>query len=64
MNLTLANFIMLGLGLTAFAVGVALLVRRGGSDPARQARLIAGTMALALGLVLSISAFALKGVRS
>ncbi|MEO7409707.1 MAG: hypothetical protein ABIU10_00085 [Sphingomicrobium sp.] len=62
--LTLTNLIMLGLGLIAFAVGVALLVRRGGSEPARQARLLAGTMALALGLVLSISAFALKGVRS
>ncbi len=33
---------MLGLGLIAFAIGIALLVRRGGSEPARQARLIAG----------------------
>ena len=62
--MTLTNLIMLGLGFLAFAIGVALLVRRGGSESARQARLIAGTMALALGLVLSISALALKGVRS
>ena len=54
---------MLGLGLTAFAVGIALLVRRGSSEPARQARLIAGTMALALGIFLSIFAFGLKEVR-
>ncbi len=57
------NLLMLGLGLIAFAVGVALLVRRGGSEPARQARLLAGTMALSLGIVLSIFAFGLKGVR-
>ena len=64
MNLTGANLIMLGLGLTAFAIGIALLVRRGGSEPARQARRIAGTMALALGIFLSIFAFGLRGVRS
>ena len=62
--MTFANLIMLGLGLTAFAVGIALLVRRGGSEPARQARLIAGTMALALGIILSIFAFGLREVRS
>ncbi len=61
--MTLANLIMLGLGILALAIGIALLARRGGSGPARQVRLIAGTMAMALGLVLSISAFALKGVR-
>ena len=60
----LANLIMLGLGLTAFAVGVALLARRGGSEPAIHARRIAGTMALALGIFLSISALGLRGVRS
>ncbi len=62
--MTPANLIMLGIGLLALAIGVALLSRRGGSDAAIQIRRLAGTMALALGLVLSISAFALKGVRS
>ena len=62
--MTLANLIMLALGLLAFAVGVALLVRRGGSEPARHARRIAGMMALALGIFLSIFAFGLKGVRA
>ena len=61
--MTLANLLMLGLGLIAFAIGAALLARRGGSEPARQVRLIAGTMALALGIFLSIFAFGLRGVR-
>ena len=62
--MTLANLIMLGLGLLAFSIGVALLARRGGSEPAIHARRIAGTMALALGIVLAIFAFGLRGVRS
>lgn len=62
--MTLANFIMLGLGLLAFAIGVALLARRGGSAQAVTARRIAGTMALSLGIILSIFAFGLRGVRS
>ena len=62
--MTLANLIMLGLGLIAFAIGVALLARRGGSEPAIHARRLAGTMALALGIFLSIFAFGLRGVRS
>ena len=62
--MTTANLIMLGLGILALSVGTALLVRRGGSAAAVQVRRLAGTMALALGLVLSISAFALKGVRN
>ena len=62
--MSLANLIMLGLGLLAFAIGVALLARRGGSERAVQARRIAGTMALALGIVLAIFAFGLRGVRS
>ena len=62
--MSLANLIMLGLGLLAFAIGVALLARRGGSEPAIHARRIAGTMALALGIVLAIFAFGLRGVRS
>ena len=64
MTLTGANLIMLALGLIAFAVGVALLARRGGSEPALHARRLAGTMALALGIFLSIFAFGLRGVRS
>lgn len=62
--MTTASLIMLGFGVIAFAVGVALLVRRGGSEPARQARLTAGTMALALGIFLSIFAFGLREVKS
>ena len=63
-RMTLANLIMLGVGILALAIGAALLARRGGSDAVVQVRRLAGTMALALGAVLSISAFALKGVRS
>ena len=62
--MTPANLVMLGLGLLAFAIGVALLARRGGSAPAIHARRIAGTMALALGIFLSIFTFGLRGVRS
>ncbi len=62
--MTTANLVMLGLGLTAFAVGVAWLARRGGSEAAVHARRLAGTMALALGIFLSIFAFGLRGVRS
>ena len=61
---TLPLSLMLGLGLTAFAIGVALLARRGGSEPAVHARRIAGMMALALGIFLSIFAFGLRGVRN
>ena len=63
-KMTLANLIMLGIGILALAIGAALLARRGGSEAAIHVRRLAGTMALALGAVLSISAFALKGVRS
>ena len=63
-KMTLANLIMLGIGLLALAIGVALLARRGGSEGAIHARRLAGTMALALGIFLSIFAFGLKGVRS
>jgi len=62
--MTPTNLVMLGLGLIMFAIGVALLARRGGSEPAIHARRIAGTMALALGIFLSIFAFGLRGVRS
>ena len=56
-----ANLVMLGLGLVAFVVGAALLTRRGGSEPARVARRIAGTMALALGIILALFAIGLSG---
>ena len=61
--MTPANLIMLGLGLLAFAIGTALLARRGGSEQSLTARRLAGTMALALGIFLSIFAFGLRGVR-
>ena len=61
--MTLANLIMLGLGIVALAVGTALLARRGGSESAIQARRLVGTMALALGIFLSIFAVGLRGVR-
>ena len=60
--MTPANLLMLGLGLIAFVVGGALLLRRGGSEQAVVARRIAGTMALALGLALIIFAIGLTGV--
>ena len=60
--MTLANLLMLGLGLIAFIVGAALLLRRGGGEPAVVARRIAGTMAVALGLALIIFAIGLSGV--
>ena len=62
--MTPANLLMLGLGLIAFIVGAALLLRRDGSEPAVVARRIAGTMALALGLALVIFAIGLAGVGS
>jgi hypothetical protein len=62
--MTLANLIMLGFGLVAFAVGVALVARRGGGEQAIYARRLAGIMALSLGVILAIFAVGLKGVRS
>ena len=56
-----ANLVMLGLGIVAFVIGVVLLTRRGGSEPARVARRIAGTMALALGIILALFAIGLSG---
>jgi hypothetical protein len=61
--MTLANLIMLGLGLAALAGGTLLLLRRGGSEPSVYARRIAGTMLAALGLALAIFAIGLAGVR-
>lgn len=62
--MTPANLIMLGLGLLAFAVGVALLARRGGSEAGAYARRIVGAMLGALGLVLVIFAIGLSSPRS
>ncbi len=61
--MTLANLIMLGLGLVALVTGAALLLRRGGSEAGVYVRRIAGTMLGALGIVLVIFAIGLSGVR-
>ena len=59
--MTTANLIMLGVAVLAFVAGAALLARRGGSEPARVARRIFGTMLAALGLALGIFAIGLSG---
>ncbi len=62
--MTLANVIMLGLGLVATVLGAALLLRRGGSDASVYVRRIVGTMLGALGVVLVIFAIGLSNMRS
>ena len=62
--MTLANVIMLGLGLVALLIGAALLLRRGGSEASVYVRRITGTMLGALGLVLMIFAVGLSNIRS
>ena len=59
--MTTANLIMLGIGIVALAIGVAILLRRGGSDQAIVARRLVGTMIAALGLILTIFALGLSG---
>jgi len=59
--MTHANLVMLGLGIIAFAIGLTLLVRRGGSEASIYARRIAGMMLAALGMFLTIFAFGLSG---
>ena len=59
--MTTANLIMLGIGLVALALGLAILLRRGGSEQARVARRLGGTMVAALGLILTIFAIGLSG---
>ena len=54
-----ANLLMLGFGIAALLVGANILTERGGSEPARVARRIAGTMTLALGVVLALFAIGL-----
>lgn len=58
--MTPANLLMLGFGIAAFLIGVTVLTERGGSEPARVARRIAGTMMLALGVVLALFAIGLS----
>ena len=58
--MTPANLLMFGLGVIAFLIGAFLLTQRGGSEPAKVARRIAGTMALALGVVLALFAIGLS----
>ena len=59
--MTQANLLMLGLGIVAFAIGLVLLLRRGGSEASIYARRIAGMMLAALGMFLTIFAFGLSG---
>ena len=61
MEMTTANLIMLALGLVALALGLAILLRRGGSEGAIVARRLVGTMVAALGLILTIFALGLSG---
>ena len=58
--MTTANLIMLGIGLVALALGLAILLRRGGSEGAIVARRMVGTMIAALGLILTIFALGLS----
>ena len=62
--LSLANLIMLGVAIVAFVAGAYLLARRGGSEPARVARRIFGTMLAALGIALAIFAIGLSGMHA
>ena len=62
--MTLAQLIMLGLGLASLVGGAVLLLRRGGSEAAIYVRRIAGTMLAALGIVLMIFALGLSTIRS
>ena len=63
-EVTLANLIMLGIGLTALLIGTVLLFRRGGSEASVYVRRITGSMLGALGIVLVIFAIGLMKMRS
>ena len=63
--MTLANLIMLGIGIVALVGGGFVLAASArGTESQRYARRIVGAMAAALGLALIIFAFGLKGVKS
>lgn len=62
--MTLANLIMLGLGVAALIGGAVLLLRGGGSDASVYVRRITGTMLGALGIVLIIFSLGLSTIRS
>jgi hypothetical protein len=58
----MGQLIMLGIGIVAFAIGVALLARsRSGTDGQRYARRMVGTMAAAFGMALTVFALGLAG---
>ena len=60
--MTLAQLIMLGIGLVALAGGIwMLLASRHGSEGQRYARRLAGTMMAALGAALTVFALGLAG---
>ena len=59
--MTPANLLMLGFGIAALLIGATILTQRGGSEQAKVARRIAGTMAVALGVVLALFAIGLSG---
>ena len=60
--MTPANLIMLGLGLLAFVVGAALLLRRGGSEAASMSGASPGRCSARSALALIIFAIGLSGV--
>lgn len=63
--MTLANLIMLGIGILALVGGgLTLAASARGTDSQRYARRIVGAMATALGLALIVFAVGLKGVKS
>jgi len=59
--MTLADLLMLALGLIAIIGGAFAMKRRGGAEEIVYARRIAGMMAVALGLFLTIFAIGLAG---
>lgn len=63
--MTLANIIMLSLGILALlGGGITLAASARGTESQRYARRLIGAMAAALGLALIVFAIGLKGVKS
>jgi hypothetical protein len=63
--MTLANLIMLGIGILALVGGgVVLAASARGTESQRYARRIVGAMAASLGMALIVFAVGLKGVKS